>query len=475
MNLIDKVILEWSYKTKKGYPDINSQEDMSLFESIFGFKLYETPLSPGELAKVSKDGENKGTKRIDILISKIKNSQPLKLNDSEETFLVHDPKGEKVAELENWDETKGRVTLTNKEGDSITTSKLEKTSEFGGGKGSGGGALNTDLQESAQCLVNAIAFRLKGSAIDEKDLTKENLIKAQKYTSTTSSLEEIVLFIESREDWIQPLIATANKILEVVNKTNFEFHRGSDFVNKLYGAWKTARKKGGLGRIDDNKWNPGDIWAVDTSIKGITFETDLTDLNNQLIDLYRNKSLVGISLKKTSTPSSKVYNFEKQEAPGTFNGEYNASSKSLDVYLYFTNGAKLQLRDFGSFQFQGELKGTEAAGGKIGGGPLKMFLDRNNLGPIPTNSEAKIMANDLNDSFIERFSYLLKKYTGINPSREDIENTFTKQFIFSKYQALEVLDAFKTGSEEDVKNASSDVLLYAGSQSSISSVYVKIS
>ena len=37
MNLIDKAILEWSYKTTKGYPDINSQEDMALFESIFGF------------------------------------------------------------------------------------------------------------------------------------------------------------------------------------------------------------------------------------------------------------------------------------------------------------------------------------------------------------------------------------------------------------------------------------------------------
>ena len=41
MNLIDRVILEWSYKTSKGYPDINSQEDMALFESIFGFNLNE--------------------------------------------------------------------------------------------------------------------------------------------------------------------------------------------------------------------------------------------------------------------------------------------------------------------------------------------------------------------------------------------------------------------------------------------------
>ena len=41
MNTIDKVLLEWSLKTDKGYPDLNSKEDMDLFESMFGFKLNE--------------------------------------------------------------------------------------------------------------------------------------------------------------------------------------------------------------------------------------------------------------------------------------------------------------------------------------------------------------------------------------------------------------------------------------------------
>ena len=41
MTLLDKVILEWSYKTTKGYPDINSQEDIALFESMFGINLNE--------------------------------------------------------------------------------------------------------------------------------------------------------------------------------------------------------------------------------------------------------------------------------------------------------------------------------------------------------------------------------------------------------------------------------------------------
>ena len=39
MNLIDKAILEWSYRTKKGYPDINNQNDLDIFKNIFGFLI----------------------------------------------------------------------------------------------------------------------------------------------------------------------------------------------------------------------------------------------------------------------------------------------------------------------------------------------------------------------------------------------------------------------------------------------------
>ena len=41
MNLIDKVILEWSYRTEKGYPDINNENDLKVFESLFGYNLNE--------------------------------------------------------------------------------------------------------------------------------------------------------------------------------------------------------------------------------------------------------------------------------------------------------------------------------------------------------------------------------------------------------------------------------------------------
>tara|TARA_R100000657_G_C4664216_1_gene108073 strand:+ start:48 stop:1307 length:1260 start_codon:yes stop_codon:yes gene_type:complete len=46
MNLIDRVILEWSYRTKKGYPDLDNEDDLRIFESLFGYDLKD-PIQEG--------------------------------------------------------------------------------------------------------------------------------------------------------------------------------------------------------------------------------------------------------------------------------------------------------------------------------------------------------------------------------------------------------------------------------------------
>jgi len=37
MNLIDRTILEWAWMSEKGYPDLNNENDLKVFESVFGF------------------------------------------------------------------------------------------------------------------------------------------------------------------------------------------------------------------------------------------------------------------------------------------------------------------------------------------------------------------------------------------------------------------------------------------------------
>ncbi len=39
MNVIDKILLEWSYRCEKGYPDLNNREDLKIFEDLFGVNL----------------------------------------------------------------------------------------------------------------------------------------------------------------------------------------------------------------------------------------------------------------------------------------------------------------------------------------------------------------------------------------------------------------------------------------------------
>jgi hypothetical protein len=58
MDLLDKVLLEWSARTDKGYPDLNNEQDLAIFESMFGFKLNEQEENDKQEAKNTKTIED---------------------------------------------------------------------------------------------------------------------------------------------------------------------------------------------------------------------------------------------------------------------------------------------------------------------------------------------------------------------------------------------------------------------------------
>jgi len=102
MNIIDRVILEWSYKTKKGYPDIKSQEDMDLFESMFGFELGESnmggkatgyPSTTGTFEKYVRDKKDSSTfmysaDKDTILIPTSEDDEQLNIKKGEEFNII---------------------------------------------------------------------------------------------------------------------------------------------------------------------------------------------------------------------------------------------------------------------------------------------------------------------------------------------------------------------------------------------------
>lgn len=66
MDLLDKVLLEWSARTEKGYPDLNNEQDLALFESMFGFELNEQE-EEKEKPEASATGEDRIKQRLSSL------------------------------------------------------------------------------------------------------------------------------------------------------------------------------------------------------------------------------------------------------------------------------------------------------------------------------------------------------------------------------------------------------------------------
>jgi hypothetical protein len=73
MDLLDKVLLEWSARTDKGYPDLNNEQDLAIFESMFGFKLNEQEEEDRKEVKSTKTIEHIVNERTNdpIFIKKI--------------------------------------------------------------------------------------------------------------------------------------------------------------------------------------------------------------------------------------------------------------------------------------------------------------------------------------------------------------------------------------------------------------------
>jgi len=75
MNLIDKIITEWSWRTNKGYPDVNSQEDLDILWEALGIDLDEAytffPKSVDELED----------EKLEALLTIIKDFPNLKMED----------------------------------------------------------------------------------------------------------------------------------------------------------------------------------------------------------------------------------------------------------------------------------------------------------------------------------------------------------------------------------------------------------
>jgi hypothetical protein len=462
---------------------------MGYMQSFKEFIVEAVELTPSELKKVATAGPYKNQERTDILADLIKKQTPLELVKGKDIIIANVPETlEKIAQFKKDGKT---FEMTGVNGRTIKSSMLNKSKYFGGGAGAGGGTKQTAIGESAQCVWMAAMLEI-GSAMPIDSFTDKVLTKAFKSVSVgKTSLKEILAIDDS---WKMSSYLTAQYAIQKdVIERGMIFHRDDKLMKAIYAAKNTAFKNNGFKPLPDDKWNPGDIWAEEKGFNIKELDTSsLEGLNNDILDLYLQQRLVGISLKKVSRAVTSV---EKnvERPPLTSDHKFSAGRiKSVSKGEWYTTksnfvdfqGGWMSLsanKAFGSHKV--EIKGKGARGGGASWGVMQDAAQRVYGGKkLPKNSdmakEAKLIAAG-DKKAVNKFTSMLQKFDKTISSEQVVEELGKMKskaaavWIHGKLGGLHILNLIHQGGTK-ADQFVTQIVNYAGSSTSDSSAYVKL-
>ena len=355
------------------------------------------------------------------------------------------------------------------------------------GGGSGAGAAITELAESAQCVYAAVAFGL-GRKITQSDITPKNVKAYENKFSVNGNLDKIMN--QMTDEWMQSSVLGANELWEKFGSLRgVVFHRGDKTVDHIENQFKRIKKIEKI-RIDINKWSPADIYITTPNYdpKCLQDEQSIRGLNqcmNERIDPKAPK-MFGVSLKKMSGSSDlKLLNFDRKDASEKEFLKIEATQSSKDFYIVFKDGTKIQFRGFSGDNlsgWQGEVKGSKANQGKIGGGPVNLLLKIHGLDLVDVQVANKIKNKNQKVGVITKLKENLKSVLGNEYSERELTNmqmTMTEKefnsWLYSKSQGAQLAKIITSISNTTKQNQlCEDLYLYANSRSSISAPYYKL-
>ena len=433
------------------------------------------------------------------------------------------PRAKKVVEMVVYVPQAKRVTAAaniqaSLDGDGVIAKVLEKETELdvylignekkyirilvkpNGSKGSGGGAAATAIQEAAQCVYAAMRYYCG----DKEIYTEEDLKCGMDHVDVGGTKLEDIMGLP--KEWKEGSQKGANEIFKTVGGSGYKFVRGDSLLDD--GSIKKAfgRVKGQTNLSSEDKWNPSDIWMVKTSEIGsikkhLDGENTIDCLNNALLQLFNEKTLIGISLKKiegaadmsvkNNQPASVRKANEAAHFQGyslTYDNGRRKDNTPMDVYLNYGSGQheRFQARNFGGStkgDWKLELKGKSAAQGKIQGAVVIDLLKNAGFGNIsqfniPTWSECAPGNGAGQKKITDEIYRLLKLYNaqGMSDTEKNIKADIAaqeKSYRYSKLAGLRFLDWLKRTCK-DPDMAMKEIYLYASSQSDKSSVYYKL-
>ena len=438
-----------------------------------------TALRPGELSK-----PNSKTKepRIDILKHAVINGITLPLTDNSEVVFANTP--ENITAIDNFD-GKTAFNLITIDGKTITSSRIGKSAIFGGGSGAGGGTDNTAQTESGQCLWLAAMLEYGNQPIEF--FTPSILKKAMKRIDVGKTSFDEMISMDSA--WQVSAYLSAQKIIKAgyANKKH-KFHRDSKEMNYIYKtAKKEAFKNSGITALTDDKWNPGDIWAIEDGVN-LKKELDTSSigaLNASIVRLFKERKVVGISLKLVKKDAkAKEYNVEG--SPQT--QKFMSAAVKTNRGTFFSNkggtveftGGSMEIRPnnyLGANKI--EITGKTARGGGAGWGVIMAAAKRYMGVNIPKHGTIKTVAQKMakGDKRSLQYFYKMAKTADASLTYDYfIEEAKSKDagWFSAKLAAVMIVHYLNTNKGRKADAFINAIVNYAASSSDDSSAFVKI-
>jgi hypothetical protein len=408
--------------------------------------------------------------RGERFLDKIEKQEPFEITDGSSVIIDKSSLGIEFLKNKQYKQLdKGKKLFKTEIGD-LSLSQFIKTEEFGSNNGQGGGSKNTAIQESTQCVFNAMLYSLKKTYLDIEDITLENISSSYQYCNTTTPWEEIYDFSQN-PSWQQSFLTSSNLLYQYMEEMNYEHHRDSPFINSLYDSYKETQLK-----YQSDKWNPSDIWLVRESVNNTLFSSSLDELNMQLEDMFDKKDLIGVSLKKTG----KNAKIELKNSKNTIKKQYiyegyKTTSKSKDITLLYNEG-QICFRTFNyATNWAGEIKGKTANHGKIGFGPINRILQNNNIRELWLVNKIKKYFEENKIGLDLLFSSLFNEYIQIEENFNIFIQDKTIDWKISKLLGLLLLERIENQPKEIQNKIITEIIRYSSSESDESSIFLKIS
>ena len=442
-------------------------------------------MPPGEWAKINS---NTKVDRIDILRLLMKSGEAMPKTDGTEVVVKNTP--ENRAAVDRLEKEKKTQDLETNKG-TIKTNEIGKSKVFGGDSGGrGGGEAQTARAEIMQCVY--CEHMVNNPKASFESIQPSDLQKAYNGTAVVGATFEQIMELDP--SWHYSGYWTAKRLVKdrLINN-KMTFHRNDKVMNDIYKVKDVAVKNSDMTKIENDKWNPGDIWATtDRSIASKLPNTSIQELNLKLIELFNARKLMGISLKKVTAENGLkleiknkdakryTYKFISGSSMAVFKRKGGDIWRSKSSNVEF-NGGSAAIRnkaDFAALTF--ELKLKTARGG---GGGYKEITDsiknRMNI-TLPSNQDLKSQAKELKQrgekSRLAMPLYNMVKKIHPQVTKEEWMRGFSEKRdaeIHSKIAGIYVLHAL-VANKNKADLVITDMVNYAGSTLEASSIYAKV-